>query len=350
MIRENAKDNPSFEGNLQLVWDTGSTGAIKKCPRYYELSVLEGWVPKSESVHLFFGHVVHSTFEEYEKAKVDGDDHDAALRRALRHALSRTGEYKKVAQCLKCGMIRDAIEELPKEKLVCWNCNHSAFRNYERKFVPWTTDDKNKNRWTLIRTIIWYLDYYKDGVEETVIMEDGTPAVEVWFRFPLEMTSPGGQQYILSGHIDKIVRYDGVLRFRDLKTSKNTIASNYFEKYSPDNQMSQYTLGGRIAFDEPLAGGIIDAAQVAVDFTKFQRGFVDRSKAQMEEWLLDIQYWIKMAEQFVEQDYWPMNDTACHHYGGCDFKGICNKDPSIRKQFLTTHFKRKTWNPLEKRE
>ena len=97
-------------------------------------------------------------------------------------------------------------------------------------------------------------------------------------------------------------------------------------------------------------GGIIDAAQVAIDFTKFQRGFVDRTKGQMEEWLADIQFWIKQAERYAEEDYWPMNDTACHHYGGCDFRGICNKDPSMREQFLRSHFEKRRWDPLEKRE
>ena len=29
---------------------------------------------------------------------------------------------------------------------------------------------------------------------------------------------------------------------------------------------------------------------------------------------------------------------------------ICDKDPSIREQFLRTHFKKRVWNPLEKRE
>jgi hypothetical protein len=95
---------------------------------------------------------------------------------------------------------------------------------------------------------------------------------------------------MLTGHIDKLVRYNDGLWFRDLKTTKNTIRNEFFEQYSPDNQMSQYHLGGQVTLSEPLMGGIIDAAQVAIDFTRFQRGFVDRTKAQMEEWLKDIQY------------------------------------------------------------
>ena len=299
---------------------------------------------------MFFGLVCHSAFETYEKSKAEGKDHEESVIDAVRHALRRTGEYKKVAQCLKCLAFRDHIDEVPKEKLFCYHCNESAFRNYENKFVPWMSDHKNKNRFTLIRTVIWYLDHYVESAEETVIMEDGSPAVEVWFRMELPLKSPSGKAYFLTGHIDKLVRYNGSLWFRDLKTTKNTIASNFFDQFSPDNQMSQYTLGGQIVFDEPIMGGIIDAAQIAINFTKFQRGFVDRTKAQMEEWLGDIQFWIKMAETFAAENYWPMNDTACHHYGGCSFRGICNKDPSIRDQFLNSHFRRQVWNPLKERE
>jgi hypothetical protein len=352
MPESNVTENPSFSDNYQVVWDTISTGALKKCPRYYQLSIREGWEPKGNNPHIFFGLVCHSAFETYERAKVDGNDHEASMLEAVRYALTRTGEYKKVAQCLnkKCGAYRDFIEEVPQQQLICYHCNGTAFRNYENKFVPWLSDNKNKNRWTLLRTIVWYLDHYADSAEDTVILEDGSPAVEVWFRFPLPIQTPGGTSYMLTGHIDKLVRYNDGLWFRDLKTTKNTIRNEFFEQYSPDNQMSQYHLGGQVTLSEPLMGGIIDAAQVAIDFTRFQRGFVDRTKAQMEEWLKDIQYWIKQAEHYADEDWWPMNDTACHHYGGCAFRGICNKDPSIRGQFLKTHFKKRTWNPLEKRE
>lgn len=348
----NVEGNPSFSSGVQVVWDTVSSGALKKCPRYYQLAIREGWSPKGTNPHLLFGLVTHAAFEAYEKARAAGEDHDEGIRQALRYALNRTGTRKDAAQCLnpKCGAFRDFIKETPTQQLICYHCNGTSFRNHKNVFVPWMSDDKNKNRYTLARTIVWYLDHYVESAEETVILEDGSPALEVWFRLELPIRTEAGAAYVLTGHIDKLVRYNGNLWFRDLKTTKSTIGSDYFDRYSPDNQMSQYTLGGQVVFDEQLMGGIIDAAQIAINFTKFQRGFVDRTKAQMEEWLGDIQFWLKMAEHFAKEDYWPMNDTACHHYGGCQFRGICNKDPSIREQFLKSHFERQVWNPLEKRE
>ena len=39
----------------------------------------------------------------------------------------------------------------------------------------------------------------------------------------------------------------------------------------------------------------------------------------------------------------------CHHYGGCDFLGVCNKDPASRENFLRKKFYQRPWNPLKKR-
>ena len=48
---------------LQHAWDTVSTGALKECPRFYQLSVLEGWTPKSLNIHNYFGLLAHSALE-----------------------------------------------------------------------------------------------------------------------------------------------------------------------------------------------------------------------------------------------------------------------------------------------
>lgn len=348
----NVEGNSSFSEGVQVVWDTVSGDALKKCPQYYKYTIRDGWTRKGTNPHLLFGLVTHSAFETYEKSKIAGLSHDEALREALRYALAETGSRKDVAKCLnkRCGATRPLIVEMPTEQVICHVCGGGAFRNTKNCFLPWESDNPNKNRENLVRTIIWYLDNYKDSSERTLILEDGSPAVEVWFRIELPIKTPSGKSYVLSGHIDKIIEYAGGKWFRDLKTTKSTISSDFFTKFSPNNQMSQYTLAGKVVFDEPLMGGIIDAAQVAVTFSKFQRGFVERTKAQMDEWLHDMQFWIKLAEKYVEADHWPKNDNACHNYGGCDFRDICNKDPSLRDQFLRTYFERRPWNPLEERK
>ena len=122
-----------------------------------------------------------------------------------------------------------------------------------------------------------------------------------------------------------------------------------FQKFSPDNQMSFYTVGGKIVLEAPLMGGIIDGVQVAVNFSRFQRGMIEMTSGQQEEWLEEFQMWIKQAEDCALAEYWPMNDKSCHNYGGCDFLEVCNKDPAARRNKLETHFKQRVWDPLLER-
>ena len=40
--------NGSFTGALQTLWDSVSLGALKTCPRYYELSIVRAMQAKAE--------------------------------------------------------------------------------------------------------------------------------------------------------------------------------------------------------------------------------------------------------------------------------------------------------------
>ena len=332
---------------IQLAFDTGSTAALKKCPRFHQLSIIEGWQKKRENVHLRFGLIAHSTRETYDRAKVSGDSHEIAVRKAIRYCLEASGSRRDALLCKDCGW---TTAYSPTTMMICLACNSEDVVLHKSHFFPWKSDDSHKNRRNLIRTMVWYFDYYKNAPEKTVILADGTPAVELWFRFELPLQAPDGTDYILTGHLDRLVEISGMRLFQDLKTTKSTINDKFFLKFNPDNQVSQYTAGGRIAFDIPILGGIIDAAQVAVNFTNFLRsGPITLTKDQIDEWLRDVQHWIKKAEEYAADGYWPMNDTACHQYGGCDFRGICNKDPASRRQHLLTKFEQVSWNPLKDR-
>lgn len=329
---------------LQLIWDTGGLFDLKTCPRLYYLKMIEGWTPKGENPHLLFGLVTHSAIETYDRAKVEGLSHEEGVRLAVRHVLEATGRKKTVLSCGECTEQTDNMEAK-----ICLHCN-SSLLSEKKVHAPWQSDHPNKNLYTLLRTVVWYLEHYKDSQEEVVTLADGSPAVEIWFRFELPLKSPEGEKYILTGHIDKLVKIGTSYWFKDIKTTKYQLNSQFFEKFSPDNQMSFYNAGGSIVFERPLLGGIIDGAQVMVGFTRFQRGMVQRTKAQLEEWIKDTQVWLRRAEDYAKEAYWPMNDTSCHHFGGCDFKDICNKDPASRERFLKTHFKKRVWDPTKERK
>lgn len=300
---------------IQFAWDSTSLGWLKECPRKYQYHMVEGWRSKGESVHLRFGQLYHSALELYDRLRAEGVDHDQALRTVVYATMKETWE--------------PAEGDTPEH--------------------PWDSGHNLKTRETLVRSIIWYLDHFIDDPAKTVILTNGKPAVELSFKMELDWGPGRSQPYILCGHLDRVVEFSGGTYVMDRKTSTSTIGSYYFDQFEPDNQMSLYTLAAKVIYQTPVKGVIIDAAQVAVGFTRFSRGFTYRTDHQIEEWLKDVKFWFRQAEGYAIEGYWPMNDKSCHKYGGCPFRKVCSKDPSVRDKFLATDFTRHPWNPLEPR-
>jgi len=295
---------------LQLAWDSTSLGALKTCGRFYQYELIEGWTPKRPSVHLVFGQIFHSALEEYDRARFLGVDHEGATIVAVRVVLEQT-----------------------------WN------KSLNR---PITWDDKNKNRFTLLRSIVWYLEQFKIDPIETVRLANGRPAVELSFRYENGYTSTlTGEPFLSCGHMDRLGTLNGQTYIVDRKTTKSTISQDFFGKFSPDNQFSQYVLASKIVYGLPVAGLIVDAAQVAITFSAFQRGFITRTPAQIEEWHQDLGHWLQLAERYAANNYWPMNDKSCNNYGGCRYRGICSKSPQVRQQWLEADYNKRVWDPLQ---
>jgi PD-(D/E)XK nuclease superfamily len=313
---------------IQWAWDSTCLSALKKCPRFYQLKHLEGWRSRAESVHLRFGQLYHSGLQYYDVARTAGQDHESAVLETVRQLLV--------------------------------------------DMKDWDPDDNIKNRDGLMRTVIWYLDEFQMDPAKTVTLANGKPAVEVSFKFELDfgpnrhnpddardwddadrVEEHNARQppYMLCGHLDRIVVYNDELYVMDRKTTKWTLPSpRFFDQFHPDNQMSLYSLAGQLILGSTIKGIIIDAAQIAAGFSRFQRGFTHRSQSQLDEWFTDLHYWLGMAERYALGGYWPQNDTACDKYGGCEFRRICSLSPSARKRFLPSHWKKEElWNPLKPR-
>ena len=300
----------------QWAWDSTSLSAWTRCPRYYQLSVLQGWTSATPSPHLWFGGLYAKALETYHKLRAQGMDDTAATH----------------------SVVRDAM-------ISSWD--HDLTPEGER--IPGTgqaheTGNANKTRDTLIRSIVWYLDHFRDDPMETVILPSGEAAAELSFSFDLT------DQITYCGHIDRLVSYNGSVMVQDQKTSGSTITARYFDGFSPDIQMSGYTLAGKIIFGNPIAGVVIDAAQIAVGFTAFSRGFTQRSDAQLEEWRGMAIASIRDAERAHEEDAFPMRPTSCDMYGGCLFRRVCSRHPEHRPAILAADFvKRERWDPIRRR-
>lgn len=349
-----AERNSSFSKTslgVQIGWDATCLELLKTCPYKYYLTMICGWRSKKQSVDLYFGLLMHSSLELYHHKRAEGMGYDDAVREVVRFALLKTGKHVDEVTML-CHDCENRWDSDVGKISSCPTCGSSNFAIGDKGTVwyPWQSDHTNKTRYTLLRSLVWYLEQFKDDPAETVILDNGKPAVELSFRMEIPITTPDGDPYLISGHIDRLVTYNDTLYVTDLKTTKNTLNSDYFKKYIMDNQMSLYSTASKVVLERKASGIILDALQVAVTFTRCLRGFVTRTPAQLSEWLHDALYWIKQAEGFAERRDWPMNDTSCNKYGKCVFRDeVCSKDPSVRGTFLNTHFRKETWDPLKPR-
>lgn len=309
--REQSGAMSEAQPGMQLAWDSTSLGELKLCPRRYQYRILYGYAPRELNIHFTFGLGFHGATERYDHARAAGGSHEDGVRAALKWAMEFTWDSK---------MGR-----------------------------PWLSSDPNKNRGTLLRTVVWYYEQFREDALETVILANGKPAVELSFMIPLPFQSEAGEQLFYGGHLDRVAMMCGAAYIVDKKSTKQTLGASYFNQYSPDNQFSGYIFGGRAGFQLPIMGLIVDAAQVAVGFTRFAREVVQRTPEQVKEWVKDLAFWLRQAEFFAKQGHWPMNDKACHVYGGCPFREICSKTPAVREKWLRAGFIRQVWDPTKAR-
>jgi len=309
------ESNSSFSKTiprLQLAWDSTSLGALKTCPRLYYYSIVCGWTSAHLNVHLTFGLLYHAALERYDHERASGSDYDHATLCAVDY-LMRASWDAKLGRPLAV-----------------------------------LSEDRNKNRFTLVRTVVWYLEQFRDDPLQTIILANGKPAVELSFRFETAFRASDGTPFLYCGHMDRFAMLNDQPCIVDRKTTKHTISESFFASFSPNNQFTGYSMGGEVLMPNAPKRLIVDAAQVAVTFSRFERGIVERSEFQIQEWYQGLGFAVAMAEGYARADFWPLNETACGNYGGCAFREVCSKkSPKVREEWLKAAFVRRVWDPLQ---
>ena len=301
--------------NIQYAWSSSSLDLLKRCPRLYQYTVIEGWASRDESIHLRFGIEYHQALQDYAISRAKGIRHEDAIHDTIRSLHGRVFD---------------------------WNVDRT------------TRAGKYKNRESIVSLVVDYLDHFADDPASTYILQDGTPAVELSFRLELDWGPMGlpkdhliadaqneiiNQPYLLCGHLDRIVSFSDNLYVMDHKTSMSTLSGYYFSGWSPSNQMTLYTYAGNVVLHSPVRGVIISAAQIKLtEPNVFERGFTYRTPDQLSEWLDDLRFWLGQAEAFATANYWPQNDTSCSMFGGCKFREVCSKSPQVRDTYLSASF------------
>lgn len=305
---------------FQVVWDSTSFGWLKECPAYYNYQMILHWTPRTKGIHLMFGQLYATGVETYAKLRAGGASHDDATRGMVRTVL------------LAAGTRTEDGEWRP------WN-------------PPADAKDANvKNRHTLVRSLVWNVEDGLGSAFKTMTLANGKAAVELSFEFPA--FEVGGEIVHFAGHLDSIVenRHTQERFVRDDKTTKSALSAQYFAQYSPNNQMSLYSIAGKIILNKPVNGVLVKAAQIQVEGTRFATQQVTRPPQVLDEWLDDAEYWINQAKGFALKGKWPHNDRACGNYGGCVFQQVCARSPTHRGAWLRDDFVKFVWNPAESRD
>lgn len=346
---------------LQRVWDSTSLQSFQTCPRYYEYVHIQGW--RGSNVHFEFGRVFASATEMYHKlrAGMPGQYEPASKQEAmvavLRWALEETwdternqpwgGTVERLWRCTgevpyrnskgnaaKCPYSHKGKWFPAPAPEPCGECGSPV----EEK-TTYVAEDTAKNRLTLIRLIIWWMDNQPEDLAQGLhayVFPNGVPAVELSFKLPLPIQTPYGEDYVLSGHIDYIGEFGPDKFIIDNKTTKKGLTASFWSTYSPHMQLDTYDLVGSLLFpDLDLRGFLVDAAQTLVSGAEFALHPYYKTEGHREEHFEDIKYWIKQAEGAAEAGYWPMNKKSCYT---CPFKQVCSKAPELREAYLRANF------------
>lgn len=353
---------PSLPTQLRA-WDSTAMRAFQECPRKYELSIVNGWRPNGSSVHLDFGSYYHECVELFDRERALGADKEAATLSAIDKALHLTwheagpwgGTY---VAGWRCNNWTPASGPGKRSRYNCeasrqwWGGHRSApcpkcAHTVTNRWV-YAPENTKKNRHTLFASVLEYCDSQPtSGGVQPITFPNGQIALEMRFELPLPYNTPDGDPYLLCGHLDGMVSVAGEHAVRERKTTGASLGPRFFDRYAPDIQIDNYDLAADMLYGDTLhpTAVMAEVMQIAVDFSKLQRGFVTVPAGRREEHLRDIGYWLKAAEQCAEQGYYPKNASACNNAGGCQFRRVCKEEPGdVREAILQEYYHQDSWS------
>ncbi len=362
---------------LQWAWDATSLRALEFCPRYYEYSIIEGY--RGDAIDLEFGILLHASIDVFNRARLEGRSKEEAQLDATRYAMEASGRWEEVEaatqearsvwvpwggeyhqqwRCTgtepfknpkgnraKCPMSHKGVWAPGHGPETCGTCGSPT--ESKRRWLP---AKPGKDRYALVRTVIWYTDDQPESYEGRVgpyAFPNGTPAVELPFRLPLPYVAPDGTAYVLAGYLDGI-QYDGDFFYVvDYKSTGKFLGDGYFSQYAPNVQMETYDFAASIMFpDLDFHGVRVEAMQTLVTGTRFADRVFRRDEEQREEYLRELGEVFAEAERYAKANFWPRRTANCYI---CPFKAVCRATPGKREAMLKDSFNVRKWNPLNDR-
>ena len=333
---------------LRIYWDATSLDSLMRDPLGYVLEMNGGWRSREPAPPLTFGDLYGRVRQFYDVKRSEGMGREEVLRNAMRYA-AQLG-YAHDLETIKLNAAAADVEKRSTESLA--------------------------------RSIVWH-DYKYGSIDpvKPVIGESGTALTEQLFIVPLPFTAYTGEQYHLCGYLDGVIEYMGDRMPREMKHTLNEMSEAYFKNYECSTQFRCYLLVAWLHF----TGGegfqsdiLIDATKFGrmagnkkeglpeIPYVEFTRKVFSASRALLEEWTKNLEYWIKtVAERDQRAGLYDPAPSAWRPWsppgqalftkkdgtGGSAFKRMMTLDPGMREAWLRERFtQQEPWNPTVERE
>lgn len=217
------------------------------------------------------------------------------------------------------------------------------------KELPALVAPKGRSKINVVRCLVeWADEYGVESGEWLPLAPEAGEASEVKFEIPL-LIGADGTEFFLRGTIDRIVATRRGISILDTKTTGMSPGRYFFDRFSPDGQMSTYDGAAVLLFGEDYSRELIveaffirslkregDSVQVLRETIRMVDG---------PEAIEDAKHWVAEADKAFLAGHWPRNRQGCTGlYGRCVYAGVCSQKPKLRKSILEQEF---DYTPLD---
>ena len=224
--------------------------------------------------------------------------------------------------------------------------------------MAWEGHDSPDDYRTLDRVLLDYDRYVKkyglpDGPDDEgkTVGYPGNPLVEIATE-----ASVNGLLHPWTGKLDRIISLGGLIYVEDYKTTSR-LDKHYFRQFDLSNQMMGYTMLGKALLPSYNVVGVrVNVAHVLTKTTEFYREIFPYSPSRIEEWVRNMNTWMKRLAHDYEmlaagdEDAFPghYGDNGCSRkFGMCQYHPVCGASPRLRQAMLDREYEINVWNPLE---
>ena len=204
-----------------------------------------------------------------------------------------------------------------------------------------------------IRAFDSYFQQYPLESDQLVpfVAPNGKAMLEFTFSIPLELKHPQtGNPLIFAGRTDMIADRlrSGQLFVVDEKTTTQ-LGEQWANQWDLDSQNTGYIFAAR-SYGIPVMGAVIRGIGMLKTKITHAEVIVHRADWVIERWWEQLNRDVARMIRSWEEGYWDyaVDKAACNAYGGCPFKMLCESPQP--DQWLSTHFRKRHWNPLAKDE